>query len=180
MYGKHKHNIPLVGERSPFFTAKAFGRVINFPDDYKGKWVVLLSLPIDFASTLVLESNTLFTILEEFETINTKLISLCIDSIYSYIRCLEIYKKMADAGIDNYAEALSIIEDVEKIIAKKFSMPQASEDFCHKPIETVFVIDPNAKIRCIINYANSRCENFMEIKHIVLGLQNADIERNRD
>ena len=32
--------LPLIGEDAPKFTAVTTNGVMNFPDDYKGKWVV--------------------------------------------------------------------------------------------------------------------------------------------
>jgi len=176
MNEKFTDNILLVGQSAPAFKAKAFSSLINFPEDYIGKWVVLFSLPRDFTSSLVLESTVLLTILNDFEKMNTQLIGLCIDSVYNYIYCLEIYKQMAVSGIENYESKLPIIEDLEKNIAKKFCMIQASDQFCLGPIQTAFIIDPRAKVRCIINYSDSTWKNFHEIQHIVLALQKTDME----
>ncbi|MEN6305979.1 MAG: hypothetical protein ABFD96_24860, partial [Armatimonadia bacterium] len=35
--------MPLIGEKAPAFTAKTTQGDITFPDDYKGKWVILFS-----------------------------------------------------------------------------------------------------------------------------------------
>ena len=39
------YRIPLIGEEAPSFKAKTTMGTINFPDDYKGKWVILFSHP---------------------------------------------------------------------------------------------------------------------------------------
>jgi peroxiredoxin (alkyl hydroperoxide reductase subunit C) len=40
--------IPLIGEPAPGFTAVTTQGSVHFPEDYKGKWVMLFSHPADF------------------------------------------------------------------------------------------------------------------------------------
>lgn len=42
------YRMPLIGDMAPAFTAVTTQGNINFPGDYKGKWVVLFSHPADF------------------------------------------------------------------------------------------------------------------------------------
>ena len=42
------HKMPLIGDDAPSFTATTTQGVINFPEDYKGKWVILFFYPADF------------------------------------------------------------------------------------------------------------------------------------
>jgi peroxiredoxin (alkyl hydroperoxide reductase subunit C) len=42
-------SIPLIGEKAPVFTADTTYGPINFPTDYKGKWVVFFSHPGDLS-----------------------------------------------------------------------------------------------------------------------------------
>nr|WP_319776612.1 hypothetical protein [uncultured Sphaerochaeta sp.] len=37
--------LPLIGEKAPAFHAVTTQGDINFPEDYKGKWVILFSHP---------------------------------------------------------------------------------------------------------------------------------------
>ena len=46
---------------------------INFPQDYKGKWVILFSHPADFTPVCTTEFITFAKMSEEFKTINTEL-----------------------------------------------------------------------------------------------------------
>jgi peroxiredoxin (alkyl hydroperoxide reductase subunit C) len=40
--------MPLIGDKAPEFEATTTQGSIKFPDDYKGKWVILFSHPADF------------------------------------------------------------------------------------------------------------------------------------
>ncbi len=42
------YTMPLIGDDAPAFTAVTTQGKITFPDDYKGKWVILFSHPADF------------------------------------------------------------------------------------------------------------------------------------
>ncbi|HCP15194.1 MAG TPA: peroxiredoxin, partial [Peptococcaceae bacterium] len=47
--------MPLIGDPAPSFTAKTTQGEIHFPDDYKGKWVILFSHPADFTPVCTTE-----------------------------------------------------------------------------------------------------------------------------
>ena len=44
--------MPLIGEDAPAFKAITTQGEINFPEDYKGKWVILFSHPADFNTSM--------------------------------------------------------------------------------------------------------------------------------
>ena len=46
------NRMPLIGDIAPSFKAVTTQGNINFPEDYKGKWVILFSHPADFTNPL--------------------------------------------------------------------------------------------------------------------------------
>jgi peroxiredoxin len=66
--------IPLIGEKAPSFEAVTTQGKISFPDDYKGKWVILFSHPADFTPVCTTEFMTFASMQEEFRELNCELI----------------------------------------------------------------------------------------------------------
>ena len=82
------NKLPKIGDYAPSFTAVTTQGTINFPEDYKGKWVILFSHPADFTPVCTTEFMTFASMQKEFKELNTELIGLSIDSIYAHIAWL--------------------------------------------------------------------------------------------
>ena len=80
--------MPLIGDKAPAFKAVTTQGEISFPEDYKGKWVILFSHPADFTPVCTTEFMTFASMMDEFREINTELIGLSVDSLYSHIAWL--------------------------------------------------------------------------------------------
>ena len=165
--------MPMIGEMAPSFKAKTTQGEIVFPDDYKGKWVVLFSHPADFTPVCTTEFMTFATMLDEFKALNTELIGLSVDSIYAHIAWLRKIKEIEYKGMKNVEVTFPLIEDIRMEVANKFGMIQPGQSNT-QAVRAVFIIDPTANIRCILYYPLSTGRNFDEIKRIVLALQKAD------
>lgn len=166
--------LPLIGDAAPAFAANTTQGEINFPKDFKGKWVILFSHPADFTPVCTTEFMTFQKMLKEFKDLNTEVVGLSIDSITSHIAWLKtiqekiIYKDMKYLEIQ-----FPLIDDIKMDVAKKYGMiqPNASST---KAVRAVFIIDPNAIVRTILYYPLTTGRNFAEIKRIVMALQTSD------
>jgi peroxiredoxin 2/4 len=169
-----KPHVPLIGEKAPSFKAETTQGDINFPDDYKGKWVILFSHPADFTPVCTTEFMTFAKMMPEFEALNCKLVGLSIDSIYSHIAWLRTIKeKLEYRGMKNIEVTFPLIADLKMEVAKKYGMlqPSASDT---KAVRAVFFIDPESKIRAVIYYPLSNGRNFQEIKRLLIAMQTSD------
>ncbi len=170
------YSMPRIGEDAPSFEAKTTQGNIKFPEDYKGKWVILFSHPADFTPVCTTEFMTFASMQEEFKQMNVELIGLSIDSIYAHIAWLRTIKeKIKWNGLENVEVNFPLIEDIKMEVANKFGMIAPSQSTT-QAVRAVFFIDPNAKIRTILYYPASLGRNFYEIRRIVQGLQKADEE----
>ncbi|AKB77066.1 Alkyl hydroperoxide reductase subunit C-like protein [Methanosarcina horonobensis HB-1 = JCM 15518] len=170
-------HMPLIGEDAPSFTAVTTQGTINFPDDYKGKWVILFSHPADFTPVCTTEFMTFASMQEDFRKMNTELIGLSIDSIFSHIAWLKrIEEKIQYNGMKNVEVKFPVIADLKMDVAKKYGMvqPKASTT---QAVRAVFIIDPEAKIRAILYYPLSTGRNMQEIKRLVIALQKNETEK---
>ena len=61
------NRLPLIGDKAPEFSALTTNGRVNFPEDYKGKWVLFFSHPSDFTPVCTTEFMTLASMQEEFE-----------------------------------------------------------------------------------------------------------------
>jgi peroxiredoxin (alkyl hydroperoxide reductase subunit C) len=166
--------MPLIGDAAPIFTAKTTQGEINFPNDYKGKWVILFSHPADFTPVCTTEFMTFASMHDEFRKLNTELIGLSIDSLYAHIAWLRTIKeKIEFKGMKNVEVNFPVIEDLKMEVAKKYGMVQPNASTT-QAVRAVFIIDPQAKIRVILYYPLSNGRNMNEIKRLVMSLQKAD------
>ena len=165
--------MPLIGDDAPAFTAVTTQGNINFPEDYKGKWVILFSHPADFTPVCTTEFMTFGAMLEEFKAINVELLGDSVDSLYSHIAWLRKIQELEWGKYKNINVTFPLIEDIKMDVAKKFGMIQPGASTT-QAVRAVFVIDPEAKVRAILYYPLSTGRNFAEIKRLVVALQKSD------
>ncbi|MDC7238245.1 MAG: peroxiredoxin [Sphaerochaetaceae bacterium] len=165
--------MPLLGDKAPSFVATTTQGQINFPEDYKGKWVILFSHPADFTPVCTTEFMTFASLEDDFKKLNTELIGLSVDSLYSHIAWLRKIHDLEWTGMKNLDVKFPLIEDIKMDVAKKYGMIQPNQSGT-QAVRAVFVIDPESNIRTILYYPLSTGRNFDEIKRILVALQKAD------
>lgn len=171
------YTMPLIGDTAPSFKAKTTQGDINFPEDYKGKWVILFSHPADFTPVCTTEFMTFASMQDEFKKLNTELIGLSIDSIYSHIAWLRTIKeKIEFNGLKNIEVNFPVIEDLKMEVSKKYGMVQPNVSTT-QAVRAVFIIDPESKIRAILYYPLTTGRNMDEIKRLIIALQKADKDK---
>ncbi|WP_305063865.1 peroxiredoxin [Methanococcoides sp.] len=168
--------MPLIGDIAPKFKVDTTMGEISFPEDYKGKWVILFSHPADFTPVCTTEFMTFASMQEEFCELNTELIGLSIDSKYAHIAWLRTIKeKIEYKGMKNVEVLFPVIADIKMEVAKMFGMiqPNASDN---QAVRAVFIMDPEAKVRAILYYPLSNGRNMDEIKRMIIAMQKSDKE----
>ncbi len=169
--------LPLIGDPAPSFRAKTTMGPLNFPEDYKGKWVILFSHPADFTPVCTTEFMIFATMQEDFRKLNTELIGLSIDSIYAHIAWLRTIKeKIEFNGMKNVEVNFPLIEDLKMDVSRKFGMVQPNASTT-QAVRAVFIMDPDSKVRAILYYPLSTGRNMDEIKRMIIAMQKADKEQ---
>lgn len=166
--------MPRIGDPAPAFTAETTQGPINFPADYRGRWVILFSHPADFTPVCTSEFVTFASMQDQFAAYNTDLVGLSVDGLYSHIAWLRtIREKIEFRGLKDVDVTFPLIEDITMTVARQYGMIMPGEAST-KAVRAVFVIDPAGVIRTIIYYPLSLGRNFDELLRVIKGLQTAD------
>ena len=156
-----------IGQHAPEFEAVSTMGNISL-NDYKGKWLVLFSLPGDFTPVCTTEIIAFANANTYFNKLNTYLVGLSIDSNPSHLAWMyDIYCK---TGI---VIPFPIIADRNGEIARKYGMISNSISNT-ATVRNVFIIDDKQIVRTILVYPMNIGRNIPEIFRIVRALQVSD------
>ncbi|HIQ51163.1 MAG TPA: peroxiredoxin [Nautiliaceae bacterium] len=160
--------MPLIGEKLPEMEVITTKGVKKLPEDYKGKWLVLFSHPADFTPVCTTEFYAFQQRYDKFKELNTELLGLSIDQVFSHIKWEEWIKENLGLEIE-----FPIIADPTGEVAKKLGMLQPSTSKTNT-VRAVFIIDPNGVVRAILYYPLELGRNIDEILRMLKGLQTID------
>ncbi len=155
--------MPLIGDQAPEFKAQSTQWLVNFPQDYKWKRVVLFSHPADFTPVCTTEFIWFQDYYQEFQKINTQLLGYSVDGIHWHIEWLRNIEKNFGVKIEFPLLAWSQI-------AYLYGMLHPNADNS-ATVRAVFVINPEGKISAIMYYPLSNGRSVQEILRLVKSLQ---------
>ncbi|MFZ4741063.1 MAG: peroxiredoxin [Bacteroidales bacterium] len=164
---------PYIGQHSPSFKAQATTGNINFPDDFFTKWKILFSHPADFTPVCTSEIMALAEKQENFKKLNTALIVISTDGLNSHIEWVKSIESISIVGKENVKINFPLVSDVSTEISKKYNLLR-KDTTLRKDMRAVIFIDPDNKIRAILNYPDNIGRNIDEIERILIALQIAD------
>jgi alkyl hydroperoxide reductase subunit AhpC len=157
-----------IGSIAPDFTQESTQGPINFHDWAGKEWVILFSHPKDFTPVCTTELGAVSKLKPEFDKRNIKAIGVSVDP-------LDSHKKWIGDIEDTQGVKMNfpILADADKKVAKLYDMihPEWNDTLT---VRSVFIIDPNKKVRLIITYPASTGRNFQEILRVVDSLQLTD------
>ncbi|MDC0833118.1 peroxiredoxin [Geitlerinema sp. CS-897] len=157
-----------LGDIVPDFTQDSSEGTINFYEWAGDSWVVLFSHPADYTPVCTTELGEVAKLKGEFEQRNAKVIALSIDDAASHKGWIgDINETQATAV--NYP----ILADVDRKVSDLYGMVHPKAD-PNVTVRTVFVIDPQKKLRLTITYPPSTGRNFQEILRVIDSLQLTD------
>ncbi len=175
MEDENDNKMLIIGERAPSFQALTTQGEISFPKDYSGKWVVLFCYRADFTAVCTTELMILASMYSEFKSINTELIGLSGDSIYSHIAWIRKIKELAWKDTKHVEVTFPLISDSSLEISKKYAMPGQDIDQM-QVLNSTYLIDPEGKIRAAFCYPAEVGRNIPEMKRLIMALQKVDSE----
>lgn len=159
--------LPRIGDPAPQFTAETTYGTLKL-EDFKGSWLILFSHPADFTPVCTTEFIAFAEIHPQLRELNTELMGLSIDSVYSHIAWARNVKEKMGVEI-----TFPIIADLNKEVAMLYGMINPGESKTETS-RAVFVIDDKQDVRAIIYYPLTTGRNMQEILRLVKALQTSD------
>lgn len=157
-----------LGSQAPNFTQKSSLGDIHFYEYIEDSWCVLFSHPKDFTPVCTTELGTVAKYLPEFAKRNVKVLALSVDGVESHKNWIEDINETQNTSI-----SYPIIADEDRKVSSLYNMlhPEASSTLT---VRSVFVIDPDKKIRLTLTYPAATGRNFDELLRVIDSLQLTD------
>jgi alkyl hydroperoxide reductase subunit AhpC len=157
-----------LGGVAPDFTQESTEGTIRFHDWIGNHWAILFSHPKDFTPVCTTELGIVAKLKPEFEKRDVKVIALSVDDVKSHKGWIGDIEETQHTKMN-----FPILADPDRKVAGLYDMihPQANDTLT---VRSVFVIDPNKKVRAMITYPASTGRNFDEILRVVDSLQLTD------
>ncbi len=154
-----------LGDEAPNFTAQTTGGEINFHEWLGDSWGVLFSHPADYTPVCTTELGTTARMKEQFEKRNVKVVALSVDGLDSHKGWIQDINETQNTEVN-----FPIIADEDRKVATLYDMihPNADDKMT---VRSVFVIDPDKKIKLMITYPASTGRNFNELLRVIDSLQ---------
>jgi len=156
------------GDIVPDFTQDSSDGPISFHQWVGDSWVVLFSHPADYTPVCTTELGTVASLKSEFERRNVKVIALSVDSAESHRGWINDINETQNTTV-NYP----IIADGDRKVSDLYGMIHPNS-LNNLTVRSVFIIDPQKKLRLTITYPASTGRNFNEILRVIDSLQLTD------
>lgn len=158
----------LLGDIVPNFKADTTIGPISFHDWIGEDWVFFFSHPADFTPVCTTEMGRTAQLADQFTARGVKPIGLSTDSVEEHLKWI-----MDVNDTQNTTLRFPIIADPNFEVAKLYEMIHPGESQT-AAVRSVFIIDPNKKLRVSMTYPMSVGRNFDEILRTIDALQTSD------
>ena len=157
-----------LGDIAPDFEADTTVGKVKFHQWLGNAWGVIFSHPKDYTPVCTTELGETAKLKGEFDKRGVKVIGLSVDSLQDHVGWKRDIEQTAGTTVD-----FPMIADPDMRVANLYGMihPNASDRFT---VRSVFVIDPNKKVRLTLSYPASAGRNFQEILRVIDSLQLTD------
>jgi peroxiredoxin (alkyl hydroperoxide reductase subunit C) len=163
---EREFNMPLLGDDFPELDVQTTHGPMSIPKDLKGSWFVLFSHPADYTPVCTTEFVAFERRRKELAKLNTKLIGMSVDQVFSHIKWVDWIKENLDVDI-----SFPIIAANDSI-ASRLGMLHPGKG--SNTVRAVFIGDPEGKVRLVLYYPQEIGRNMDEIVRAVKALQVSD------
>ncbi len=157
-----------LGDIAPDFEQDSSAGRIRFHEWLGNSWGVLFSHPADFTPVCTTELGLTAKLKGEFDKRDVKAIALSVDPVESHTRWIADINDTQNTTVN-----FPIIADGDRKVSELYDMihPNANATLT---VRSLFIIDPNKKVRLIITYPASTGRNFDEVLRVIDSLQLTD------
>jgi len=157
-----------LGSVAPDFTQESTAGTIRFHEWIGNTWAVLFSHPKDFTPVCTTELGTVAKLKPEFDKRNVKVIAVSVDDVKSHQGWIGDIEETQKTTMN-----FPILGDADRKVSNLYDMihPEANDTLT---VRSVFIIDPNKKVRAMITYPASTGRHFDEILRVIDSLQLTD------
>lgn len=157
-----------LGDQVPDFTQDSTEGTINFYDWAGDNWVILFSHPADYTPVCTTELGQVAKLQSQFADRNVKTIGLSVDTVEDHKGWMRDIEETQGQAVN-----FPMLADSDRRVADLYDMihPNANDT---QTVRSVFIIDPNKKLRLTLTYPASAGRNFGEILRVIDSLQLTD------
>jgi len=157
-----------LGDTAPDFTQDSTEGPLHFYDWAGDSWVVLFSHPKDYTPVCTTELGLVAKLKPDFDKRGVKAIGLSVDPTDSHQGWAKDIEETQGAGLN-----FPLLADHDRKVSDLYGMihPNASDTLT---VRSVFVIDPQKKVRLTLTYPASTGRNFDELLRVIDSLQLTD------
>lgn len=157
-----------LGDTAPDFEAETTEGKIRFHDWIGDSWAVFFSHPADFTPVCTTELGETARLKEEFAKRNARIIAISVDSVEDHKGWSGDIEETQGCSVN-----FPIIADTDHKVSQLYDMLHPGEGDS-STVRSVFLIDPNKKIRMTLTYPKSAGRNFDEILRVIDSIQLTD------
>lgn len=158
-----------LGDTAPDFSAETTEGPIDFHEWKKGSWAVFFSHPADYTPVCTTELGATARLNDTFVERGVKTIAISVDPIEEHRGWAPDIGDVGGTDLN-----FPIIADPDRKISELYDMIHPGEGDTNS-VRSVFIIDPENKIRLTLTYPKSVGRNFEEILRVVDALQLTDL-----
>lgn len=158
----------LIGETAPNFKVASTQGDIDLHEWIGDSWCFFFSHPADFTPVCTTEMGRTAQLAVEFEKRNTKPLGLSTDSVEEHNKWILDVNDTQNTNLE-----FPIVADADLKVAQLYQMIHPSESET-AAVRSVFIIDPNKKVRLTMTYPMNVGRNFDEILRVIDALQLGD------